>query len=83
MNDDAGKFIGVGGAAKLTSSAAAGSNEFIKKPGKGWIHSDESIQEGITYTVKVSPFNELRRVFALRFIKFYDFIRIDSIHQND
>ncbi len=29
------------------------SNGFIKKPGKGWLHSDESIQDGITYNVKV------------------------------
>ena len=29
------------------------SNGFIKKPGKGWLHTDDSIQDGITYNVKV------------------------------
>jgi hypothetical protein len=30
------------------------SSEFIKKPGKGWLHSDLAVQEGISYNVKVS-----------------------------
>ncbi len=30
------------------------SSEFIKKPGKGWLHSDIAVQEGISYNVKVS-----------------------------
>lgn len=61
MNDEAttaGKYIG-GGGMKMPSSSSANSNsnnagnDFIKKPGKGWLHSDESIQDGITYVVKV------------------------------
>ncbi len=40
MNDDNNRHGGGGGG-------------FIKKPGKGWLHSDTSIQEGISYNVKV------------------------------
>ncbi len=28
-------------------------NNFVKKPGKGWIHSDEAIHDGIAYNIKV------------------------------
>jgi len=41
MNDDNNRHGGGGGGG------------FIKKPGKGWLHSDTSIQEGISYNVKV------------------------------
>lgn len=27
-------------------------DNFIKKPGKGWLHSDDAILDGITYTIK-------------------------------
>lgn len=36
---------------KLWNKNASG---FVKKPGKGWLHSDTSIQDGITYNVKVN-----------------------------
>lgn len=49
INDEA-KILGGGGGVGGTKT---NSSDFIKKPGKGWLHSDESIQEGITYTVKV------------------------------
>lgn len=42
MNDDNNRHGGGGGG-----------GGFIKKPGKGWLHSDASIQEGISYNVKV------------------------------
>jgi hypothetical protein len=30
------------------------SGSFIKRPGKGWLHDDQTMQEGIAYQVKVS-----------------------------
>ena len=27
---------------------------FVKKPGKGWLHSDTAVQDGISYNVKVN-----------------------------
>jgi SHC-transforming protein 1 len=35
-----------------TKTWTKGSNGFIKKPGKGWLHDDDTIQDGITYNVK-------------------------------
>lgn len=30
------------------------SGSFVKRPGKGWLHTDEKIlQDGVTYNVKV------------------------------
>ena len=39
---------------QINSSWNQKSGSFIKRPGKGWLHTDEKIaQEGVTYNVKV------------------------------
>lgn len=36
----------------MNNISNSNNENFIKKPGKGWLHSDESIQDGISYTIK-------------------------------